>query len=195
MMSQSASSSHATPPRAPLPFPTASSSSQFSTPSRSAPISTSSSSSSTGATYQPLTVASLLDAHANTPSPALAALEQAVSERNMLSSQNAQLWKLIEKQRSGYNSASKDNERLRKERDELRSKLQALGGMTVDVTGKKGRSLKSTSSSSALQGGASGSVNSSTSDSRIIPVKAHDHDQSESPICRKAQRLGPTILQ
>jgi RalA-binding protein 1 len=181
-MMTSSSNSYATPPRAPLPFPTASSSSQFSTPSRSAPISiaSSSSSSSTGAQHQPLTVASLLEGHANAPSPAHAALEQAVSERNLFSSQNAQLWKLIEKQRSGYNTASRDNERLRKEREELRSKLQALSGINVDLVGKKGKSLKSTSSSSALQGGASGSVSSSASDSRIIPVRAQSDGQSES---------------
>ena len=35
--------------------------------------------------------------HSSASDPKLAALEQAVSERNVLSSQNSQLWKLIEK--------------------------------------------------------------------------------------------------
>lgn len=55
--------------------------------------------------------------------PKYAALEQAVSERNTLSSQNAQLWKLIEKQRSGYNQILKELERVRTERDIYKSKL------------------------------------------------------------------------
>lgn len=45
------------------------------------------------------------------------ALETVLSERNMLSSQNAQLWKLIEKQRVGYSSLMKELERVRAERD------------------------------------------------------------------------------
>nr|GAT55103.1 predicted protein [Mycena chlorophos] len=71
---------------------------------------------------------SLLLAHATDPDPKLAALEHAVSERNTLSSQNSQLWKLIEKQRSGYNQILKELERVRSERDGYKSKLGALVG-------------------------------------------------------------------
>ncbi|KAI0716017.1 hypothetical protein C8T65DRAFT_642562 [Cerioporus squamosus] len=43
---------------------------------------------------QLLTIDGLLAAHAGTPNPTLAALESAVNERNSLSAQNTQLWKL-----------------------------------------------------------------------------------------------------
>ncbi|KAF8498699.1 hypothetical protein F5888DRAFT_1691149 [Russula emetica] len=46
-----------------------------------------------------LTVESVLSAHADAENPALSALEQSVSERILLSSQNTQLWKLIERSR------------------------------------------------------------------------------------------------
>ncbi|KAJ7050578.1 hypothetical protein C8F01DRAFT_1178873 [Mycena amicta] len=68
----------------------------------------------------------LLTAHASEQDPKLAALEHAVSERNTLSSQNAQLWKLIEKQRSGYNQILKELERVRSERDGYKAKLTAI---------------------------------------------------------------------
>jgi RalA-binding protein 1 len=53
----------------------------------------------------------------------MAALEAILQERNTLASQNAQLWKLIEKQRSGYNQILKELERVRGERDAYRTKL------------------------------------------------------------------------
>ncbi|RDX39529.1 hypothetical protein OH76DRAFT_1327868, partial [Lentinus brumalis] len=74
-----------------------------------------------------LTVDGLLAVHEGTPNPMLAALESAVSERNNLSSQNTQLWKLVEKQRSGYNHIMKELERLRGERDLYRSRLHHSG--------------------------------------------------------------------
>jgi len=52
-----------------------------------------------------------------------AALDAVLAERNMLSSQNAQLWKLIEKQRASYANAVKDLERIRGERDKALTKL------------------------------------------------------------------------
>ncbi|KAF7356794.1 hypothetical protein MVEN_01014700 [Mycena venus] len=79
-----------------------------------------------------LTLDALLNAHAGTQDPKLAALDQAVAERNVLSSQNAQLWKLIEKQRTGYNQILKELERVRGERDGYKSKLTALVGGSPD---------------------------------------------------------------
>ncbi|KAJ7355502.1 hypothetical protein DFH08DRAFT_647963, partial [Mycena albidolilacea] len=75
-----------------------------------------------------LTLDALLNAHAGAQDPKLASLDQAVAERNVLSSQNAQLWKLIEKQRTGYNQILKELERVRGERDGYKSKLTALVG-------------------------------------------------------------------
>lgn len=72
-----------------------------------------------------VTVEALLRQHANSADPRSAALDQVVNERNTLSSQNAQLWKLVEKQRAGYNTILKEFERIRGERDSWKSR--ALG--------------------------------------------------------------------
>ncbi|KAG6812828.1 hypothetical protein H0H92_016097 [Tricholoma furcatifolium] len=99
-------------------------SSHVASASHSTPFSTTPSSSSSAVNKdRPLTSAYLLKANANTSDPKLAALEQAVNDRNALSAQNAQLWKLIEKQRSGYNQILKELERVRGERDALKAKL------------------------------------------------------------------------
>ncbi|KAJ7257866.1 hypothetical protein B0H12DRAFT_1282145 [Mycena haematopus] len=79
-----------------------------------------------------LTLDALLNTHAAAQDPKLAALDQAVSERNVLSSQNTQLWKLIEKQRTGYNQILKELERVRGERDGFKTKLSALVGGSPD---------------------------------------------------------------
>jgi hypothetical protein len=60
---------------------------------------------------QPLTVDSLLRA-APDRDP-LIALESILAERNSLAAQNVQLWKLIEKQRTMYNNATREIERLK----------------------------------------------------------------------------------
>ncbi len=78
---------------------------------------------------QTLTVESLLKNHSSASDPITAALEQAVNDRNVLSAQNTQLWKLIEKQRSGYNQILKELERIRGERDGYKHKLIALGAI------------------------------------------------------------------
>jgi RalA-binding protein 1 len=59
----------------------------------------------------------------------VAALEQAVADRNVLSGQNTQLWKLIEKQRAGYNQILKELERIRAERDSYKNRLVALNAL------------------------------------------------------------------
>jgi len=60
----------------------------------------------------------------------MAALEAVVADRNTLAAQNTQLWKLIEKQRTGYSQLMKELERVRGERDVFRSNLQRMGGDT-----------------------------------------------------------------
>ncbi|KAL0953422.1 hypothetical protein HGRIS_004658 [Hohenbuehelia grisea] len=80
------------------------------------------SSGSPSSTTAPLTVPQLLEIYASTPEPYKAALDHAVTDRNALSSQNAQLWKLIEKQRSGYGQILRDLERVRAERDHYRQR-------------------------------------------------------------------------
>ncbi|EIW58705.1 uncharacterized protein TRAVEDRAFT_29197 [Trametes versicolor FP-101664 SS1] len=120
-------------------------------------------------TNQLLAVDGLLAAHAGSPNPPLAALETAVGERNSLSAQNTQLWKLIEKQRSGYNHIMKELERMRGERDLYRGRLQSLGENTDNMLrahrakekaeGREG-SLRSASSNSQLKANDSGAGSS-----------------------------------
>lgn len=88
-----------------------------------------SSSSSVQISPQAMSVDALLKQHAAAPDPRTAAFEHVVNDRNVLSSQNAQLWKLIEKQRAGYNQILKELERIRGERDGYKSKLIALGAL------------------------------------------------------------------
>jgi RalA-binding protein 1 len=52
-------------------------------------------------------------------------LEVILGERNTLSSQNSQLWKIIEKQRGMYNNLHKELDRVKAERDRLQSKSSA----------------------------------------------------------------------
>ncbi|KAF9078108.1 hypothetical protein BDP27DRAFT_1413038 [Rhodocollybia butyracea] len=74
------------------------------------------------------TIESIIALHSSAADPKLAALDQALSERNVLSSQNTQLWKLIEKQRSGYNQIMKELERVRNERDTYKARLASATG-------------------------------------------------------------------
>ena len=85
----------------------------------------------------PLTLDSVLSRYTSTPNPPMAALEQVISERNILSSQNSQLWKLVEKQRSGYSQIWKELERVRSERDTFKARLILLGENTDEILRKK----------------------------------------------------------
>ncbi|KAF8582759.1 RhoGAP-domain-containing protein [Ramaria rubella] len=71
------------------------------------------------ANSQLTTEAALITANGDTS----LALENVLSERNMLSSQNTQLWKLIEKQRAVHGNAIKELERVRADRDRALAKL------------------------------------------------------------------------
>ncbi|KAI0255798.1 hypothetical protein BJV78DRAFT_1273337 [Lactifluus subvellereus] len=76
---------------------------------------------------QHLSLEAVLSAHAETQNPTMSALEQTISERNLLSSQNTQLWKLVEKSRGLYNESQKNLERVRTERDAYKAMLSKLG--------------------------------------------------------------------
>ncbi|KAG0709225.1 hypothetical protein DFH29DRAFT_993384 [Suillus ampliporus] len=139
-------------------------------------------------TTYPITLETLLATHANAPNPTLAALDQVLSERNVLSSQNTQLWKLIEKQRSGYNQVLKEIERVRGERDTYKTRLQAAGMSTElgkrdkEREKEKARSLKSSGSNATMS---SMSVNGSA-DLRSRVVR-NQLDATSSP-CRSDDR-------
>lgn len=55
----------------------------------------------------------------------LVALETILGERNTLSAQNSQLWKIIEKQRGMYNNLHKELDRVKAERDRLQTRSPA----------------------------------------------------------------------
>ncbi|KAI9464570.1 hypothetical protein BJY52DRAFT_1249989 [Lactarius psammicola] len=107
-------------------------------------------------TSQQIPLEAMLSAHAGAENPALSALEQSLSERNLLSSQNTQLWKLIEKSRGLYSESQKNLERVRMERDAYKARLLALGESPDAVArGYKEREkqLKPSSSSNGMRQG------------------------------------------
>jgi RalA-binding protein 1 len=126
---------------------------------------------------QPATLDALLAAHASASSPPLAALEATISERNLLSAQNAQLWKLIEKQRSGYNQILKELERVRTERDGYKVKLQqAAAGQSAVASGSGGRKERERSKQSSISGiSTSGGPAASESGTSSIASSVSDH--------------------
>lgn len=137
---------------------------------------------SSASSSTPLTAEGLLATHATSRDPARSALDAAVSERNSLSVQNTQLWKLIEKQRSGYGQLMKELERVRGERDVFRAHLQSAGENTdmllrahrdKDRRDAKEATLRSSSSHSQLRG-SDGS--STSSDPRARMVRKHSED-------------------
>jgi len=97
---------------------------------------------STGVTPQSTTAEALLEQHASSPNPTAAALEQVVANRNALSTQNAQLLTLIEKQRAFHNQILKELKRIRKERDSYKGKNFTLDALS---TGSSDKQLKRTS--------------------------------------------------
>lgn len=104
---------HPHPQRAPPPIPTS-----------TAPVASSSSSISS----QPLTVDALLAATPNRDP--LLALESLLAERNSLTAQNQQLWKLIEKQKTMYNNATRELDRLRAATDRNGPPVDSLAAST-----------------------------------------------------------------
>lgn len=90
-----------------------------------------------------MTMEAAMASHLGMPNPVHSALETILSERNQLSSQNAQLWKLIEKQRSAYSRMLKDLERIRNERDSYKARLQTSAPPDI-------KSLKGSVSSSHM---------------------------------------------
>ena len=161
----------------------------FSSPQPSA----SSSNANAVPTNQPLTIDGLLATYTDSSNPTLAALEAAVNERNSLSAQNTQLWKLIEKQRSGYNHVMKELERLRGERDLYKHRLQDKGEDTDrllrahrarEKAEGKDASLRSTASSSQLKpsesnGSSSSSRPSNTLDTRGQMLRTHSDESRQ----------------
>ncbi|KAG5645735.1 hypothetical protein DXG03_005431 [Asterophora parasitica] len=127
---------------------------------------------------RPLTSAVLLKANAEAQDPKLAALEQAVNDRNVMSSQNAQLWKLIEKQRTGYNQILKELERVRGERDAYKAKLNGSSGSGREDRRHRGSDAKRSFSESVHP--APESATSSNGDPRLSVSRHNSDDQPTS---------------
>ncbi|KAG8882576.1 hypothetical protein FRB97_008085 [Tulasnella sp. 331] len=82
-----------------------------------------------------------------------AALDAAITERNVLSSQNAQLWKLVEKQRVGYAGVMKELDRVRAERDKAVNKLDGTDGVAGRSSSAKLRPSPSAPATSSYSSG------------------------------------------
>lgn len=147
-------------PQSAQPSP-APSSRQLTSSSTSTHLSLSSSPSpSAQASSQPTTVEALLKEHVAAPDPMSAALEHAVNDRNVLTAQNSQLWKLVAKQRTGYNQILKELERIRGERDVYKNRLIALNGGQTTPLDKRHRTSdrKKTLDTSSSQTGSMSTV-------------------------------------
>ncbi|EJD48002.1 RhoGAP-domain-containing protein [Auricularia subglabra TFB-10046 SS5] len=98
-----------------------------------------------------------------------AALDTVLAERNMLSSQNAQLWKLIEKQRASYANAMKDLERIRGERDKAIARLDGSRGPR-----RQHSTPQKSSSASALPSSSRDSPSAESASVHTTPKPASD---------------------
>lgn len=107
-----------------------------------------------------------------------AALEQAVNDRNVLSAQNTQLWKLIEKQRTGYNQIMKELERIRNERDTYKAKLSMLNGGNTPFLERRQKSGDRTTKLSLAEPPTSQHSNISTLSQARQPLGRHNSDDT-----------------
>ncbi|KAH7913071.1 hypothetical protein BJ138DRAFT_1111799 [Hygrophoropsis aurantiaca] len=177
----STSTVNGTPSRERHPSSQSMSSPMVMRPAASSSTSSLTTSASTAPTTHPITLENLLALHATAPNPTLAALEQALSERNTVSSQNTQLWKLIEKQRSGYNQVLKELERIRSERDAFKARLVSSG-----LSGELPKKEKEKDRSKALRPSASNaaiSTATATSNGSLdarAPMVRHQSDNTSS---------------
>ena len=128
---------------------------------------------------RPLTSVSLLKLHAGTPDPKGVALEQAINERNTLSAQNAQLWKLIEKQRAGYNQILKELERVRGERDNIKARLAFSSSNAIGGNERRHKSNDSDRPTNRSVGKNSLNENNSNSDSNPQQAMARHYSDDQ----------------
>jgi RalA-binding protein 1 len=155
--------------------PSAGSTLSQSTSSQSA-IPASSFASSTG-TAPTLTLEATLQAYSN---DTLAALEAVIQERNSLHAQNSQLWKLFEKQRSMYNTANRELEKLR-----------SAANIGLSSTSNSSNTSKVNGSTISGQEGASGP---STSKKPDRPERAEERREKPSRTNSEEQRKFPLYL-
>lgn len=148
----------ATPPRRPHDLPSSS------TARPPPPLSSTASSQAS----QQLSLEAVLSAHAEAADPVMSALEQSISDRNLLASQNTQLWKLIEKSRGLYTESQKNLERVRLERDAYKTTLSKLGE-NPDAIARDHRArekqLRTSPSNNGIRQGSDGYPHSSSSSS------------------------------
>jgi RalA-binding protein 1 len=116
-----------------------------------------------------LSLEAALSAHARAENPAISALDQSISERILLSSQNTQLWKLVERSRGLYTESQRNLERVRMERDAYKAMLLKLGeNPDAIVRGYRAREkqLKPSSSSNGMRQGSDEHPSPSTGPAR-----------------------------
>jgi RalA-binding protein 1 len=138
-------------------------------PRRLLDLPTSSLTRSSASSSQQLSLEAVLSAHEEAENPAISALEQSISERILLASQNTQLWKLIERSRGLYTESQRNLERVRIERDAYKAMLLKLGeSPDAIVRGHRAREkqLKPSSSSNGMRQGTDGHPSPSSGPAR-----------------------------
>jgi hypothetical protein len=153
--------------------------------------SASSSSAASSHSAQHLSLEIMLSAHSEAENPAMSALEQCISERNLILSQNTQLWKLVEKSRGLYTESQKNLERVRAERDAYKAMLVKLGENPDAIARDhkvKDKQLKPSSSSNGMRQG-SDSSNSPSSGPRL-PTR---HQSADTGIHISLRCMVPSV--
>jgi hypothetical protein len=123
----------------------------------------------------PLALDTLLEAHAGAPSPARAALEAAVADRNTVAAENTALWQRLARMRDELADAKRDRDRYRAERDAFRGRLHQIGEPTDGLRPRKLRASPSGPVAAAAAQSASGRDSPSTN-GRLAAVRQHPDD-------------------
>jgi hypothetical protein len=174
--------------------PASSSSSLRPGPSGSASASTPS---PIGTPRAPFALDALLEAHAGAPSPAHAALEAAIADRNAVAAENTALWQRLARMRDELADAKRERDRYRGERNSLRSRLHASGDPTDGIAAKerdRDRRLKPSASAPGVAGATTGrdspSVNGRLAAVRDDGERLHDFilRNTNIIICRPTSR-------
>ncbi|KAF9901176.1 hypothetical protein EC991_006432 [Linnemannia zychae] len=118
-----------------------------------------------------------------------AALQQITNERNSLRSQNDQLWKIIEKQRSIIQNLQKDVAKLSSERDLLRHHLTQQH--QHHLLQQQQQQPQPNGNHNRLPKDPSDGSNTTSTGTSLAQVNGH-HQQSKRSLERKAQALGTT---
>ncbi|CAE7224642.1 unnamed protein product [Rhizoctonia solani] len=133
-------------------------------------------------------------ANATPPGDMQSALSQLLEERNAVVQQNSQLWRIIEKQKAGLATATKDLERIRAEREKYRRLFDEASGSGSDqgrsrVVSKSRAPMARHQSDDVVHHAPSrGHTHASRSDTNGDEALAEDRDTTLTPATRTPAR-------